>query len=412
MDDIRDPDLLEAGSRQVLQTLVRGLGQNGFEVVVFLRGEGRFPDRIRALGAEVAPLDIPQGRPLYRRLGDRIWPSPGGFLTATASAPRAILDYARLFRRYRVDVVYLAHPLSHVLGGLGARLAGIPAVFHLQGVVRTGRLRPILPAYRAACLASGGTIVAISKAVADALGTSGARHPIVIPNGVDVERFRPRAPDPARFEALGLPPPSGGPIVGLLGTLEPIKRVHLLPALARRVIDARPDARFLVIGTDLGDPSGMLPGAPGSRPSPYVRRVLDGLRDEGIADRVVLAGRREDVPDLLAGMDVLVHLCEREGFGLALVEAGASEVPVVAFDAAGAAEVVADGLTGRLVQDPNDVAGMADRVIELLDAPATRSALGAAARTRVRERFSEASFVAAFCRLFRSLAAEHPARRR
>jgi len=132
-------------------------------------------------------------------------------------------------------------------------------------------------------------MVAISQAVADALGPVRGRPAVVISNGVDVGRFAPGPPDPARFAALGLPLP-GGPIVGLLGTIEPIKRVHLLPNLAAHVLRDRPDARFLLVGADPGDPSGRAPGAPGSRPSPYVRRVLDGLRDAGVANRVVLAG--------------------------------------------------------------------------------------------------------------------------
>ena len=126
----------------MLETLVRGLQTGGFQAVVMLRGEGRFPERMRALGAEVAPLEVPHGRPLYHRIAGRTWPSPPGFLTSAAAAPLAIRAYSRLFQVHRLDVAYLAHPLSHVLGGLGARLAGVPAVCHLQGVVRGGRSRP------------------------------------------------------------------------------------------------------------------------------------------------------------------------------------------------------------------------------------------------------------------------------
>jgi len=110
-------------------------------------------------------------------------------------------------------------------------------------------------------------------------------------------------------------------------------------------------------------------------------------------------------------MDVLVHLCDREGFGLALAEAGAAGVPVVAFGTAGAAEVVQNGRTGLLVPDPSDIDGLADRVLDLLANDDARRALGEAARLRVVQRFSQEAFVAAFCRLFRDVAGARGGRR-
>jgi glycosyltransferase involved in cell wall biosynthesis len=336
----------------------------------------------------------------------RAVPSPVGFATTAAALPAAVGAFATLFRQHRLDAVYIAHPLFHVIAGFGARAAGIPAICHLQGIAQSGqRIKVLRPVYRALCRASGCTVVAISRAVADAYGGPARQRPRVIPNGIDTARFRPLPPDPQRFAALGVPL-DGRPVVGLVGTLESIKRMERLPEFARYLLAARPDARILVVGADLGDPSSLPPGSPGARPSPYVRSILDGLAAGGADGRVVLAGRRDDVPELLAGMDVLVHFCDREGFGLSLAEAGAAEVPVVAFDAAAVAEIVEDRVTGLLVPDPQDFAAMAARVVDLLADPDRRRALGTQARQRVQARFSEAAFVGAFADLLRQCIAD------
>ncbi len=129
------------------------------------------------------------------------------------------------------------------------------------------------------------------------------------------------------------------------------------------------------------------------------QRLREQIAAGGLADVVILAGFRDDLPALLPGVDLLVHPAEREGLGLALLEAAAAGVPVVACAAGGVPDVVIDGATGVLVPI-EDATALRAAVHRLLAAPAERHRLGAAARARAERRFSIGSLVAAHVALY------------
>ncbi|HOU55127.1 MAG TPA: glycosyltransferase family 4 protein [Myxococcota bacterium] len=396
VDSIDDPNLLEAGSRTVLRDLIGGLVPRGFRCLAVVRGEGRFPSTLRSLGAEVIPLRAPRGLPLYRRIGDSAVPSPEGFLSQAFLAPRAVSYWQDLFQDVRPDVVYIAHPLAHVLAGLGAWRASVPAVLHLQGIPQSShRLKLMLPLYRGLCDLSGATIVAISRAVADAYGGPPGRRPRVIPNGVDTNRFHPNPPIPGR-----IPFPEGTPVVGWVGSLDVLKGVQHLPALVREVRQRVPAARFLVLGAEPHEDRGLAPTHSEAHPSPLLRSVLGALDEAGDLPAVAFLGRRPDVPELLRGMSVLVHLCQQEGFGLAVAEAGATGIPAVAYATGGPAEVIDPGATGLLIPPQAGIQGMADGVVGLLEDPDRRRRMGDAAVVHVRRHYSREAFLQAFADLF------------
>jgi glycosyltransferase involved in cell wall biosynthesis len=130
------------------------------------------------------------------------------------------------------------------------------------------------------------------------------------------------------------------------------------------------------------------------------RAALEGLAAElGVADRVVFTGWSNDVRRLLPGFDVLAQPSRREGFGISVVEAMLAEVPVVATDAGGMAEVVVDGVTGVTV--PADAPeALADAIAGLLDDPARRRAMGERGRRIALERFSAEAMAAAFAGVY------------
>jgi glycosyltransferase involved in cell wall biosynthesis len=98
-------------------------------------------------------------------------------------------------------------------------------------------------------------------------------------------------------------------------------------------------------------------------------------------------GLRRDVPDLLSAMDILVLPSHTEGFGLALVEAMAAGLPVIATSVGALPEVVTEGENGLLIP-PRDAGALAGALERLLSDPALAQRLGANARTHVREHFS------------------------
>jgi glycosyltransferase involved in cell wall biosynthesis len=114
---------------------------------------------------------------------------------------------------------------------------------------------------------------------------------------------------------------------------------------------------------------------------------------------VVLAGFRTDLPELLPGLDVLAHPAEREGLGLALVEAASAGVPVVACATGGVPDVVVDGDTGVLVPR-SDAAAFRAALSALLGAANERARMGAAARRHAERRFDTGALVAEHLSLY------------
>jgi glycosyltransferase involved in cell wall biosynthesis len=191
----------------------------------------------------------------------------------------------------------------------------------------------------------------------------------VIRNGVDTERFRPDAASRAAVRSrLGIGPES--PVVVSIGRLAPEKSQETLMRAALQLLGRHPDLQILIAGD-------------GPR-----REALIGLSHElGLSARVRFLGSIEDIPGLLNAADVLAHPSLHEGFGLVVVEAMASAVPVVVSRIPALLEIVRDGETGTVcdVADPDALAGAIDR---FLRDRIERARCGAAARRDAKARFS------------------------
>jgi glycosyltransferase involved in cell wall biosynthesis len=190
----------------------------------------------------------------------------------------------------------------------------------------------------------------------------------VIPNGIDVERFRPRQRDPRLQEELKLH--SQTPVAGIVAALRPEKNHEMFLRVAGLVHDRLPAAKFLIVGDG------------------PERADLESLaRELGVAEAVKFLGTRSDVPEVLSLMDVVLLTSHNEANPICLLEAMACGKPVVATRVGSVAETVLSGLSGCLV-DPNDSQGMADRVLELLGNRDRAAEMGVAGRNHVAARWS------------------------
>jgi glycosyltransferase involved in cell wall biosynthesis len=203
----------------------------------------------------------------------------------------------------------------------------------------------------------------IYTSAADAEG-DGRRPSHVVPLGIDLDRFASGTP------AL----PKDGPLVGNVARLAPQKDHATLIEAARLV----PQAHFAIVGDG------------------ELRADLE-RRAEGLP--VLFTGAREDVPDLLASFDVFAFPSLYEGLCVAVIEAQAAGVPVVATPVGGIRETVVDGETGLLVPT-RDPQALAAAIRRLLEDPELARRLADEARRRVRECFSERRMVEETLRLY------------
>jgi glycosyltransferase involved in cell wall biosynthesis len=230
-------------------------------------------------------------------------------------------------------------------------------------------------------------VVAISRAVRDELcsrgGLDAARVP-VIASAVDTREFRP---DPnARSRVLrefGLD--DRAVVVAAAAQLIPRKGHELLvrawPELVRRV----PQAHLLCFGRG---PLG-----------PALERLVARL---DLTPHVRFVGFRDDLASVLPGFDMLVHPAIREGLGLAVLEAMAAAVPIVATAVGGIVDAVRDGAEGLLVT-AGDGLGLVTAIERLAGDVALRQRLGAAGRSRAEREFSIARMADGYAEVYRNV---------
>ena len=322
-----------------------GLSRSGWEIdVSCLRAEGPLRSRLDAAGI-------------------RAWSGGPGSL----KSPRAVLAVLRLARYFRMRRISLVHSFdfySNILGVLAARLARVPVVVASQRDL--GDLRP--PFQRRvhrAILRLADHVLVNSPAVAERLKGDRTVWPdriIVIPNGVDVSRFRP---------ALGPHRRPGDCVtIGTLAHLRPEKGLADIVHAAAIVCERYTNVRFIIWG------DGPL--------RPDLQRLID---KHDLGQWVELREATADPAAALRELDIFVLASHSEACSNALLEAMATRLAVIATNAGGNAALIEDERSGLLVP-PADPLGLAKAIIRLIEDPGVARKFAERAFDRVRTDFT------------------------
>jgi glycosyltransferase involved in cell wall biosynthesis len=297
-------------------------------------------------------------------------------------AARAMMRLTLLLRRGAYDLVYCNGTNADFAGGLLARTAGVPVLWH----VRYTSLPKAVRGLHDRLAASRGVqrIVCVSKASAG-LFPHCPDKVRVIHNALDVDEFQLRGIVPKLKLELGLP--DDAVVFGSQGRILPrkgyIELIHAAnKALAAMTDDERRRAHFAVLGDTPED----------IRPDHLAecRALVSGL---GLDKKFTFLGFREDVKPYAVDFTVaIVPSVYADPLPRSVIEAMALGKPVVAFDVGGVGEMLKDGVTGTLVRgSPPDVDGLAREMLRYLRDPALRDAHGQAGRARVETDFHGAT---------------------
>jgi glycosyltransferase involved in cell wall biosynthesis len=289
----------------------------------------------------------------------------------------------KMLRRDRIDVLHAHLFGSNAWASVLGRIARVPVVIAHEHMwaYNGGGLRPLIDRELIARLAD--TFIAVSEQGRRSMievERIPAERVVVIANGIP----EMAAGDGARIrDELGIPP--GAPLVGSVGHLRAEKAYEVLIEAAGELRSERPQLRVLIVGEG------------------PERDTLERLSATlGLGETVTLAGARDDIPDLLAALDLAVCCSDFEGGPLSVMEYMAAGLPVVATRVGGLPELVRDGETGVLVP-ARDPRALSRALAELLDDPVRRLELGTAGRELVLSEYGIDAWVESLERLYLSL---------
>ncbi len=335
------------GVQMMLDELLHRLDPTRYHAIFAGLQEGSWPERLRVEGLPVHVVRKTRWRDV-RNVG---------------AVARGLAD---LVRRHRIDLVHSNGGDSLLFASLGARLAKVPVVWDVYDPLTGLSPKKLLTARRHVTA----RILAMLRPDAIIFGTARAAEGVprrrstptatILP-GIDLDRHGRGDSRRARTE-LGIA--EDAPVLAMFGRLTFLKsQTEFVEAMAR-VVRVVPEARGVICGSEVG--------------SNYGTRVRALCSELGLEERVLLTGFVPDQlkDDIMAAADIVVHLAQRESFGLAVLEAQAAGKAVVAADASGPRSLIDDGSTGMLVP-VGDVDRLTEVLVELLRDPRRRAELGA-----------------------------------
>ena len=381
-------DLNIGGAQEVVRTLVEYLALDDCTPVVCTFRDGPLRQDIERLGIEVEVLHPRrysiEALPLFIFDMIRIWRS-----------------LARLVKKHKIDIIQ-----THILRSLDFLVLLLLYTTNLRIVLWTFHsvnfdltvddlpkykwlLAPkkygLRFLYRAALYFVSGYIAISEKvgmSMVDVIGSIGEKITVIC-NGVDTKRYDHADDKTLIHSQLGLE--ADVLIIAMVGTLKKVKgHCYMIEAMAS-IVPQYPELHLLLIGDG------------------ELREELQAQTSRLNLDRHVhFLGNRHDVPNLLAASDIFVLPSLWEGLSMALLEAMASSLPIVASEVSGTVQAIIPYETGLLVP-PGDVQKLAEAIRQLLSDPGRAKAMGIAARRRVEAEFSAQRQVGEHIALFHRL---------
>lgn len=341
--------------------LSAGLIAHGFDTRLVVgttdRHEGDFHDLAHSRGVNFS---------VFPELGRAIRP---------VNDLRALARLYRLMRRERPAIVHTHTAKAGALGRTAALLARVPVVVHTyHGHVLSGYFHPMTSLFfrgveRSLAPASD-VLLTVSESVRDdlvRLGVAPHRRVRVLPLGLDLEPLAGPLPRGVlRKEAIW---GNDARVVGIVGRLVPIKDLDTFIDAAAIVAAAADDVRFAVVGDG------------------EERARLEARATSMLGDRIHFFGWRKDIACVFGDLDLVVNTSLNEGTPVALIEALAARLPVVATAVGGTPDLLEGGRFGALVP-AQSAQGIARALQSALDSPEGPRRMAAEGRAMVLRRYS------------------------
>jgi len=356
------------GGEIALLDMVRFFDRSQVTPIIVLGSDGPLAERLRGI-AEVHILEL-TSKVLHKRK-DTLGSASLLELKSIVHAGAYVLQLADFIRTNQIALIHTNSLKADILGGIAGRLTQTPVIWHIRDRITDDYLpKPVVRIMRTLCRVLPDYVIGNSAATLETLKLNGTKPNTAIGSGVDL----------GAFHELHGPSTSGNSpgkqLIGLVGRICPWKGQHIFLRAAAEVHKQFPHARFQIIGAALFEEQH------------YEIEMQKLAKDLGIAHVVEFTGFRNDVPDLMRNLDILVHASTTgEPFGQVIVQGMAAGKAVVATNGGGVPEIVVHGETGLLVP-MDDAPALSSAISALLNAPELAAEMGRAGRRRVLEHFT------------------------
>lgn len=305
---------------------------------------------------------------------------------ALAEMSVAAMQVRRAARAWRADVVHANSIRAGIVLGL-ARLTDTATVVHVRDCLPPGG---VTSATMRLIAATATVTVANSRYTASMVSAAAPSARVqVVHNAVDLERWDPERIDRARARAALGRAGQRAVLLGVVAQLSPWKGQDTAIETLRLLREEGVDAHLVLIGS-----AKFVARATRFDNEAYVASLHARVAQAGLEDRVSWLGERDDVPELVRALDVLMLPSSEEPFGRALIEAMALGVPVLATEVGGPPEIVTDGREGYLLA-PREPAAWARAVRNIVERDDGGAAMGQAGRRKVHTAFTTQRHAAA-----------------
>ena len=282
-----------------------------------------------------------------------------------------VLELYRLMKKKQIHVVRTHRYRSNLYGRLAAFLAGVPVIIaSVHDNYRTDK-RPKRRIMNRILSKITDKIVAVSEDVKEDIIRYDSIDPSkieVIPNGIDVERFNPEKNTTDIRKEFSLE--EDDIVIGFIGRIVPAKGLEYLLNALPYLKEEFKSIKLLIVG------EGSL-----------VEELKERAKKNNIFDNILFIGRRRDIPEILASINIFVMPSIAEGLPNALLEAMAMGKPIVTTEVGGIPEIVKNGFNGLLVP-PRDTLSLSKAIKELISNDRLAAKLGQAARDLVHDNLS------------------------
>jgi len=382
------PPAVHGGGELFVYELSRRLASKGHEVVVITRGFKDLPSREEMDGFHVERYKNPAPESWkYHPIAEARVPWYGKYLVLSLDLAYSAKYLHRLVMEEKLDLLHASFIVpSGVSGAIVKSSTRIPLVITVHGNADFYEVpKTLYPMLRYAAGKADRLIAVGDELKRNLLGELGDLDIRVIPNGVDIERYRPeRAVRNETRRKHGIP--IGSPVLLSVSRLVERKNIDLVLRAVPHVVKRMPSFKFLIVGE-----------------GPEHQRLRQLTHQLGIENAVTFMGfvSEEEKTRIYLASDAFIQLSSREGLSISLLESKAAGLPAIVSDSKGTREPVRENESGRIVSRPEVTAELAEKILNLLSDSRARRRLGKNARREAEENYSLEAMTRQYIEVYR-----------